>query len=74
MAFAETPEMQRVETAVLANEAGLTVGRPEGRGAEQIPDEMWVHPPALGGMMLGISRPSMAWNWSGHPDRVVEVI
>lgn len=74
MAFAETPEVNRVEKKVLAADAGITVNRPESRGAEQIADEMWIHPRALGGMMLGVSRPSMAWRWSGHPDRVLEVV
>ncbi len=35
------------------------------------PDGMFLHPKALGGVMMGISRTSHAWSWSGHPDWVV---
>lgn len=31
----------------------------------------FLHPAALGGVMLGISRRTQAWSWSGHPERVV---
>lgn len=34
------------------------------------PDNLFVHPRALHGLLLGISRESVAWTWSGHPDRV----
>ena len=33
-------------------------------------DSLFIHPPALGGMMLGVSRTTFAWIWSGHPVRV----
>ncbi len=35
-------------------------------------DSMFLHPDALGGMMLGISRQTQAWSWSGRPDWVKE--
>lgn len=35
-------------------------------------DNLFIHPPALGGMMLGVSRTSFAWVWSGQPGRVAE--
>jgi hypothetical protein len=31
---------------------------------------LFVHPKALGGVMLGVSRTTHAWSWSGHPERV----
>lgn len=34
------------------------------------PDNLFIHPRALGGVMLGVSRTTHAWTWSGHPDRV----
>lgn len=34
------------------------------------PDNLFIHPSALGGMMLGVSRTTFAWTWSGHPERV----
>ena len=34
-------------------------------------DNVFIHPGALSGMMLGVSRSSFAWTWSGHPEWVV---
>jgi hypothetical protein len=31
---------------------------------------LFVHPGGLGGVMLGLSRRTYAWTWSGHPERV----
>lgn len=73
MAFAECPNMLKVEERAKEVGAGITVERPEGRAESKTPDQMWLHPPALGGMMLGLSRPSMAWTWSGYPERVEAV-
>lgn len=73
MAFAETASMRVVEERALESGAPITVDRPDGRADDQTPDQMWVHPPVLGGVMLGLSRPTMAWRWSGHPERVEEV-
>jgi hypothetical protein len=33
-------------------------------------DNLFLHPRALGGVMLGISRTTFAWTWSGSPERV----
>jgi hypothetical protein len=58
--------------------AGL-VRRLEARGARWTPrghdrvgerDGLWIHPTALHGLLLGVSRPSLAWEWSGRPDLV----
>ena len=70
MAFAESAEMVRIERSAKEANAGITIDRPAQRSADRTADQLWLHPPALGGMMLGISRPSMAWRWSGHPERV----
>lgn len=74
MAFAESSRMVEIEQRARAQGAGLTVDRPEERSAAKSADQLWLHPPALGGMMLGISRPSMAWRWSGHPERVKPLV
>lgn len=43
-------------------------------GAERQPDgsvdSLFIHPSALHGVLMGISRTSVAWRWSGRPDRV----
>lgn len=70
MAFAESDNMVAIEQAATLAGAGITVDRPIGRAAGKAADQMWVHASALGGVMLGISRPTMAWTWSGHPERV----
>ena len=33
-------------------------------------DGLWIHPSALNGVLMGVSRQSLAWQWSGRPDRV----
>ncbi len=33
-------------------------------------DGLFLHPKALGGVMLGVSRTTYAWTWSGSPERV----
>ncbi|MGB1088779.1 MAG: hypothetical protein ACPG06_10445, partial [Alphaproteobacteria bacterium] len=72
-AFGESATMPAIEQAVAADALAQTIDRPEARPAAQTADQMWLHPVTLGGMMLGISRPSMAWSWSGRPDRVEEM-
>jgi len=68
MAFAEAPDMGAIERA--AGGVGITLDRPAERSPELNSDQLWLHPQSLGGMMLGVSRPTMAWQWSGHPERV----
>jgi catechol 2,3-dioxygenase-like lactoylglutathione lyase family enzyme len=70
MAFAESAAMPKIERAARAAGAGITIDRPQSRAETLTADQLWLHPPALGGMMLGVSRPTMAWRWSGHPERV----
>jgi hypothetical protein len=70
MAFAESAHMLKIERVAKATNAGITVDRPDSRDGTRTADQLWLHPQALGGMMLGISRPTMAWRWSGHPERV----
>lgn len=71
MCFCESRQLLDIEARI--PEGGVTVERPEGRGADITADQMWIHPPTLGGMMLGVSRPTMAWMWSGFPERVERI-
>lgn len=73
MCFAETSYILEIEKRAAELDAGITIDRPDDRDASQPADQMWVHPPSLGGVMLGLSRPTMAWKWSGHPERVQEI-
>jgi hypothetical protein len=70
MAFAESDQMPLIERLAAAQAAGITLDRPAGRDPALSADQLWLHPATLGGMMLGVSRPSMAWRWSGKPERV----
>jgi hypothetical protein len=38
-------------------------------GSDENDDGLFIHPRALGGVMLGVSRTSHAWTWSGYPER-----
>jgi hypothetical protein len=72
MAFAESDELAAIEARAAADGVGYTaVPRATDRKGEGA-DTVFLHPGALGGMMLGISRRTYAWTWSGHPERVKE--
>ena len=73
MAFAESKAVLDIERMAHASKASITVDRPSTRADTLSADQLWLHPAALGGMMLGISRPTMAWRWSGHPERVAAI-
>ena len=63
MAFAESAHLPTIEA--LLSERGLshTAEPSPERRDEQGPHTIFIHPPVLGGMMLGLSRPSFAWIW-----------
>ncbi len=69
MAFAESPALGAIEAR--AREMGAShTPEPPSEGREGDANTVFLHPSALGGMMLGLSRPTQAWQWSGHPERV----
>lgn len=70
MCFAETGELAAIERRATAAGAPLT-RVPLAEQRPEVADTVFLHPAALGGMMLGLSRRSVAWVWSGHPERVV---
>lgn len=39
-------------------------------GTSQERDGLWIPPSVLNGLLLGVSRTSHAWIWSGHPEKV----
>jgi hypothetical protein len=69
MAFGESGQLEKIEERARERGAGFTAepapDRRDNRGAHTL----FLHPPALGGAMLGLSRPGWAWMWSGRPDR-----
>lgn len=66
MCFAESDELpaivERLETRGARYDAE--------RGADGSLDSLFIHPSALHGVLMGISRTTVAWRWSGRPDRV----
>jgi catechol 2,3-dioxygenase-like lactoylglutathione lyase family enzyme len=61
MCFAETEDIRPIAEGLKA------------RGARYMADEdfvgsMFIHPTALCGMLMGISRTNEAWKWSGRPE------
>ncbi|HLG01398.1 MAG TPA: VOC family protein [Acidimicrobiia bacterium] len=70
MCFAESGDLDGIQERCAA--AGAPFTRvPSVEQRPELADTVFLHPPALGGMMLGLSRRSVAWVWSGHPERVV---
>lgn len=69
MAFAESAALAPIEERARDRGIGFTPV-PPGDRAGRPADTLFLHPPALGGAMLGLSRPTLAWQWSGHPERV----
>lgn len=43
---------------------------PRGDSRDEEHGGLWVHPASLHGLLLGVSRTTLAWEWSGRPDLV----
>lgn len=70
MAFGECGELSWVESYLKDRELGHTAEPAPAKRDGKDPHTVFIHPAVLGGMMLGLSRPNLAWLWSGHPERV----
>lgn len=66
MCFAEAPDLAVIRTRLETHAPGQWTGSSHAA----VPDTLFIHPPALGGLMMGISRTTVGWTWSGHPERV----
>jgi hypothetical protein len=66
MCYGESDATAKIRERALEHVPGDWTGPQE----EPVPDNLFLHPRALGGVMLGVSRPTHAWSWSGHPERV----
>jgi hypothetical protein len=49
---------------------GAGDGAADGAAQEGERDGLWVHPSALHGLLLGVSRTTLAWEWSGRRELV----
>lgn len=68
MAYVESDETRAIRARAAENAAHDFTAPRDRAGAP--PDNLFLHPRALGGTMIGISRTTFAWTWSGRPDRV----
>jgi hypothetical protein len=66
MCFAEAADLGPIRDRLLQDVPDDWTGPHSG-----VVDSLFIHPKALGGMMLGLSRTTHAWTWSGHPERVI---
>lgn len=66
MFYAESRDTAALRERLLEHAPAHWTGPREGAA----PDNLFVHPQALHGVLLGVSRESVAWTWSGHPERV----
>lgn len=65
MCYGETDRIGEIRERAVAYVPKHWTGPPDGPA-----DNLFLHPRALAGVMLGLSRASYAWTWSGSPERV----
>ena len=66
MCFAEAPDLAAIRARLETHAPGDWTGST----SDAVPDTLFIHPKALAGLMMGVSRTSVGWTWSGHPERV----
>lgn len=67
MCYVEAWDFDGLKARLLQAGAGLT---PRGADIADEHDGLWVHPRSLHGLLLGVSRTSFAWEWSGRPELI----
>lgn len=67
MCYAETDDVGAITRRLNRHHARFT---PRGGDPLEERDGLWIHPSALSGLLLGISRTTVAWEWSGRPELV----
>jgi catechol 2,3-dioxygenase-like lactoylglutathione lyase family enzyme len=67
MCYGEVDDVRPIIERLDARGARWT---PRGPESAKEQDGLWVHPSALAGLLLGISRTTLGWEWSGRPDLV----
>jgi len=63
MCYVETPDVAAIIGRLEERQA-----RWAGRSDDPNPEGLFIHPTALHGMLMGVSRTNLAWNWSGRPE------
>jgi catechol 2,3-dioxygenase-like lactoylglutathione lyase family enzyme len=63
MGYVEAPDVAEVQRRLEDRGA-----RYAGRSDDPNPEGLFIHPTALHGMLMGVSRTNLAWAWSGHPE------
>lgn len=64
MCYVETHDFDALKARLLAGGATLT---PRTGDIASEREGLWVHPKHLHGVLLGVSRTTLAWEWSGRP-------
>lgn len=67
MCYVEVDDVRPIIARLAARGGRFT---PRGQDATTERDGLWVHPSALCGLLLGVSRTTVGWEWSGQPARV----
>jgi len=67
MAYVETHDLASLVERLDSAGARWT---PRGQDRETEREGLWIHPSALHGLLLGVSRTTLAWEWSGRPELV----
>ncbi len=67
MCYVEADDVRPIIERLAARGGRFT---PRGPDAKTERDGLWVHPSALCGLLLGVSRTTVGWEWSGQPARV----
>jgi catechol 2,3-dioxygenase-like lactoylglutathione lyase family enzyme len=62
MCYVETPDTGAIRERLETRGSRYTAGREDGGG------NLFIHPTALHGMLMGVSRKNLAWTWSGRPE------
>jgi len=63
MGYVETDDVSAIQRRLEERDA-----RYDGRSDDPNPAGLFIHPTALHGMLMGVSRTNLAWSWSGRPE------
>lgn len=67
MCYAEADDLEPLRARLIEHAPNDWTGPSAGAPL----DNLFIHPRALAGLLLGVSRATFAWTWSGKPERVL---